>query len=325
MSDYFLPKPEIVAIGDYASLTQTRNWGMVDLDVPDAWKTTKGEGIVVATLDTGLCRHPDLIDNVLIDKCRSFIDGEDIYDDYQGHNCLVMGIIGAQDNEFGVVGCAPKCKIISVKVLDKNGFSRTNSIAKGLQYCIDIKPDVVNISIGGTLPDNVVHDKIKILINMGIPVVVSAGNTGKEGLLYPAKFPETFAVGSYSPTTLFSRSLFSSYGEGLTFTAPGENILSTYLKNEYAVMSGTSFSAPQVTAIIALLLSKYKKENKKISVEEIRKLLIEHCIDKGEKGWDKEFGYGKINVPSLINDQETISIPSKTKISFWQKIKSWFK
>lgn len=321
MSEYFLPKPEIVAVGDYTTLTQTRNWGMVDLNVPEAWKTTQGEGVTIAVVDSGACNHSDVVDNIDLTRSKSFIEGEDIFDSFVGHGCMSSGIIASINDTKGVVGCAPKSTIISVKVLDKNGTSRTDSIAKGLQYCIDIKPDIVNMSLGGNTPDNVVHDKIKMLVDMGIPVVVAAGNTGKEPLLYPAGFPETFAIGSYSPSSIPSRSIFSSFGNNLTFSAPGEEILSTYLNEQYSVQSGTSFACPVVTGIIALLLSKYKKEGKRLTVEQIKQILIDNCIDEGVKGWDKEFGYGKINVPRLINGPSVTPVVKK----WWQKLFFWIK
>ena len=334
MSNFFEFPDVLHAVGDYTTLSQTQQWGINDLKIPEAWKKAQGEYIEVAVLDTGACKHSDVLANILIDKSRSFIDDEDIYDNYVGHGCHVSGLIASLNNEFGVVGIAPKSKIVSIKVLDKNGFSSNNSILKGLDYCIQIKPDVVNLSLGGSKPMEEVRDRIKTLTQMGIPVVVSAGNSGatpSPGVLYPGKYPESITVGSYSPSTLRGRSLFSSYGPELNFSAPGEQILSTFLNEQYAVMSGTSQAAPQVTGIIALFLSYLKAQQRApMTVEQIKNELIKHCTKDGKPVFNSEFGWGIINVVSLFQDEAGNIIPAAqisttTKPTFWQKIKSWFK
>lgn len=317
-----LPEYTIHEIGEINSLSQVAHWGITDLQIPDLWKTTQGENTVVAILDTGIPNHDDLNENILINKCRSFIKTE--FSDKNGHNTHVAGIVGGSNNTFGVVGVAPKCKLVCLKVLGDSGFSTTNSILDGLKYCLDLKPDVINMSVGGTSPMPEVQAVLKQLVDKGIPIVVSAGNNGEKAdksVLYPAKYDECIAVGSYSPTLITSKSLFSSVGPEVDIAAPGDKILSTFLDNKYAIMSGTSQAAPIISGIIALLISYYKKNNIPYTVDSIKKALFEHCKDVGPEGKDENFGWGIIS-PKNLFAAKTQAAP--IKLSLWQRIKKFF-
>ena len=266
-------------------------------------------------LDTGCpIDHPDLMRNIDLSKCRSFINGEDIFDSYVGHGVHCAGTIGAVDNTEGIVGIAPEVTIITGKVLDKNGRNQGDSILKGLEYCLKVLPDVINLSLGGPSPMPEVHEVIKKLTNKGVTIVCAAGNNGVENILYPAKYDEVITVGSYSDTILKDPSSFSSWGEALDLMAPGDKILSTYLNKGYAVLSGTSMATPVVSGVVALILSKYKNEGKHLKVDEIKKMLYTTAIDVGNKGWDSKTGWGIINPESIFGEVVTIQgFPKESK------------
>jgi subtilisin len=323
-----IPAYTVHDIGDIHTLSQIYPQNIRELKIPEVWKKTKGRGIRVAVLDTGTPKdHPDLMMNIDLSKCRSFIDGEDIWDSYHGHSTHVGGTIAALDNHFGIVGVAPEVTLITIKVLGKNGRGSADSIRKGLEYCLQIKPDVVNMSLGSTTPLPEVHDAIKNLIKAGIPVVAAAGNDGKEGIMYPAQYDEVIAVGSYGRSTLRDRSLFSNYGDTLDIMAPGEEILSTYLNGQYAVLSGTSMSTPVVAGVIALILAYSRSINKTMNPESIKQLLIKTAIDVGPSGYDKYHGYGIINPEQIFNNiyDDPNLLEYKRKIPWWKKLFSWWK
>lgn len=327
MAKYKIPAYTIHDIGSAQSLAENYSWGQKDLHVPDVWKKTKGKGITVAILDSGCSIHPDLKDNIDFKLSRSFIPNEDIYDQYVGHGTHVAGIVAASLNESGVVGVAPEAKIVTIKVLGKNGYSVGNSIVQGLDYCLELKPDIINMSLGGPCLTNqydATHERIKKLTEMGIIVICAAGNDGIDNVLCPAQYDETVAVGSYAPATIRSRSTFSSYGDTLDVMAPGEEIVSTWLNGQYAALSGTSMATPFISGVIALMLSYYKAQNKKLTVEEIKEKLISNCIDIGSKGKDKYTGWGIVNPEQIFLPLSTKPAPATQKKSFWQKIKSWF-
>jgi major intracellular serine protease len=320
-NEKLLPDYQIHDVGDIQTLTQIYPQNVRDLNVPKIWSKTKGKGVLVLVLDTGCpYNHPDLNKNVDLSKCKSFIPGEDIFDIYVGHGTHVSGTIGATDNAEGIVGIAPEVTIVTAKVLDRNGRSNGDSILKGLEYAIQCNADVVNMSLGGSSPMPAVHEVIKKLTSRNIPVICSAGNNGQNNVLYPAQYDECIAVGSYSDSILKDRSIFSSWGDTLDIMAPGEKILSTFLNGSYSVMSGTSMAAPVVSGVVALLISFYKKQNKVLTVEEIKKLLYTNALDVGEKGKDQQNGWGILNPESIFG---TSSQSFKT-VKFIQKVKNFF-
>jgi major intracellular serine protease len=326
-NECFLPKYEIHDVGSAQALSQIYPQNVRDLNIPKIWSKSKGKGVTVMVLDTGCpINHPDLIKNIDLSKCRSFVEGEDIFDSYVGHGVHCAGTIGAVDNTEGIVGIAPEVTIITGKVLDKNGRSQGWSILRGLEYCLKVCPDVVNLSLGGPNPMPEVHEVIKKLVANGTVVVCAAGNNGEEKILYPAKYEEVITVGSYSDSLLKDRSLFSSWGVELDSMAPGEKILSTYLNKGYAVLSGTSMATPVVSGVVALIISKYRAENKSLTVDEIKKLLYTTAVDVGSKGWDNRSGWGIINPMSIFGDASANSVKEDSKIKkFFRKIIGIFK
>jgi subtilisin family serine protease len=317
-----LPPYVIHQIGDIETLSQVANWGITDLDIPDIWKKTQGEGVVIAILDSGVANHSDLNKNILFDKCRSFIDNE--WEDKIGHGTHVSGIASSIDNTYGVVGVAHKAKIVNIKVLSDNGFSTSNSITKGLEYCLDLKPDIINLSVGGPNPMPEAYEVIKKLDKMDIIMVASAGNNGEKtdkSILYPAKYENVIAVGSYSPTTITSKSVFSCVGPEIDIAAPGDQILSTYLNDQFAILSGTSMSSPVISGVIALYISYLKKNKIPYTAQSVKDVILKNCKDVGEEGFDHEFGWGIISPKKIfqaLNAQPT-AIPVK-KIPWWKKL-----
>lgn len=325
--NYKLPRYVLHEIGDIEILSESQNWGLVNLDIPSIWKKTKGEGVRIAVIDTGITRHPDLVNNVNFKLSRSCVPGEDAIDVGVFHGVHVAGIIAAENNSQGVVGVAPKAEIVSIKALNKFGMSFQNSIKDSLKYCLDeVNPDIINMSLGGTGYDEGIHDLVKQLTKRGIPVVCAAGNRGTtdKKITFPASLDESFCIGSYSANITKDISEFTSIGEEMDFCAPGDQILSTYGPNRYAIMSGTSMAAPMVSGIIALLIAKNRQEKKVMSVEEIKKKLIEFCADLGDRGWDVRYGYGVINAKNLILSETVNGKVIIEKDSFWKKLFRFF-
>ena len=153
------------------------NWGQLALDLPDAWQHTKGEGIVVAVMDTGGPNHTDINDNILQ---RLDVTG-DGPDDKAGHATHVSGIIAAIENDIGITGVAPKCKIITIKVLDDHGMGSFANMAKGLELCKSLNVDIINMSLGVPKePPQEIHNLIKQITDQGKILIAAAGNNPNE-------------------------------------------------------------------------------------------------------------------------------------------------
>ena len=245
---------------------QKAGWNVTAFDLPNAWKKTKGEGVKIAVLDTGCdLDHPDLKNNIL--PGINLINPKKLPWDDNKHGTHVSGIIAAENNEIGMVGVAPNCKIIPVKVLDGNGMGDIKNVAKGIRWATDVaKADFICMSLG--CPNKVDEVRKEIIYAMSKKVIcfVAAGNSGDtEHVFYPANYPETIAIGSIDEN--LTRSGFSNTGDGLDFMAPGDKILSTVPDNWYAVLSGTSMATPFAVGVCALLLSYVRKNKLNIKLE----------------------------------------------------------
>ena len=275
------------------------------LKVYDIWKETKGEGVNVAVLDTGVIGHPDLKENIKGGVNFSSDDRND-YQDRVGHGTHVAGIVAAVDNAFGVIGVAPKANLYAVKVLGDSGSGSFEMIAKGIDWAIENKMDILSMSLGSNYPSEVLHDALKRAYQKNITLVAAAGNDGDtypdNDIDYPARYPEVIAVGSVNK--YLKRSWFSSDGTELDVMAPGQDIYSTYLNNEYSILSGTSMAAPFVTGVLALLISKHRNHQGNQTPidtpDRIREHLIRTADDAGEIGKDNFYGYGIVSPEKLL-------------------------
>lgn len=232
---------------------QSIPWGVNRINAPQAWPVSKGAGVRVAVLDTGIDpTHPDLAGNVA-GGINLVTAGGRTSDDH-GHGTHVAGTIAALDNTWGVVGVAPRASLYSVKVLDRQGSGYLSSIVKGLEWCIQNRIQVVNMSFGTDEGNETFAEAIRAAYQAGLAVVASAGNSGPGAntVSYPARYPETIAVAACSSAGRVAP--FSSRGAEVDVTAPGVDIYSTRIGGGYTTLSGTSMAAPHVTGLSALLL-----------------------------------------------------------------------
>lgn len=297
MKDIEFVLPPFTVTHVVQTLSQVHGWGIEQLHVPDTWKITKGKNIRCLVLDTGFSDHVDLEGGIDKDASRDFVN--EGLDDLNGHSTHCLGIIGARDNSAGMVGVAPECTLITGKILNKQGTGGLNPIVKALQWARHLKPDVVSMSVGAPIYNRYIHTEIQRLYQMNIPVICAAGNNPKAPVSFPAAFPETIAVTAYDKNG--KPAFFNSIGEQVDFSAPGVDIYSTYLRQSYAELSGTSMSTPFMAGLVCLLLSKHRIQEEEtgkndcITVDQIKEHLIKYADDKGIVGKDHNWGYGVVN------------------------------
>jgi major intracellular serine protease len=298
-------REEILSIQD---AKQRVGWNITAFDLPETWRHTQGEGVVIAVLDTGCdLDHADLNENLLPGK--NLVNPKKLpKDDCQsGHGTHVTGIICAKNNDIGMVGVAPKSKVIPIKVLDEHGNGHLTTVANGIYLAIERKVDIIAMSLGSPLPVNIVRNAIIAATTQGIPVFVAAGNAGNtKEVFFPAAYKETIAIGSIDEN--FNRSKFSNTGKNLDFMAPGDKIFSTVPDNWYAILSGTSMACPFAVGVAALMLSYIRNNNINTclkTVEDYKKLLRKHTIPINNKELStKKFyqGFGIIDPKNLIKN-----------------------
>ena len=279
-------------------------WNITAFNLPEVWKSVKGEGVKIHVLDTGCdLDHPDLVDN-LIPGMNFIRPGKPPIDD-NSHGTHCAGIICAGENGAGMIGVAPKATVAPVKVLDAKGNGSMTIVAQGIRWSADNGADIISLSLGCPNKSSPVQKAIQYATKKGIPVFCAAGNAGlTENVFYPARYPETIAIGSIDED--FGRSNFSNTGDNLDFMAPGGDILSTIPDNWYAVFSGTSMACPFAVGVAALMLS-YSRKNKGLelkTVEDYRSAFRCHAtsVSNPDFGGKKFFeGWGIID-PRKFNE-----------------------
>ncbi len=228
-----------------------RQWALPHIQAETAWNDIgQLQEITVAVIDTGVClSHEDLVDRVL-DNGYDFVDNDDDPEDVFGHGCSVAGIIAANiDNGIGIAGFAPNSSILPVRVLGPSGSGSMADVAAGIVYAADNGADIINLSLGSAVGSQVTEDAVNHAISKGVTVIASAGNSGGELPGFPARYENVVAVGAIDRDG--ARSSFSNKGGDIW--APGRDVHTTYLDNGYKALNGTSFSAPYVAAMAAIL------------------------------------------------------------------------
>lgn len=284
----------VLEVFDTISSSEIIDYGVKLIEAEKQWKETKGSGINVAILDTGIdYNHIDLKDRVKGGINFTTPDKND-YMDRQGHGTHCAGIVAASINNYGIIGVAPEANLYAVKVLNDQGMGSLNWMIKGIEWCIENNIHVISMSLGSNVPNSSLHNVIKKAYKKGIIMIAAAGNDANgmvDTVDYPAKYPEVIAVAAIDPNEQLGK--FSSRGTDVEVAAAGVEVISTYLNNSYAKLSGTSMACPHIAGAVAILLAKgLNRYNRLLKPEEIRFLLQMCSIDLGAKGKDNGYGFG---------------------------------
>jgi subtilisin family serine protease len=165
----------------------------INVNAPSAWATSRGTGVKVAVVDTGIdTTHPDLAAN--IKGGVSFVTRVSSYKDDNGHGTHVAGIIAAINNTIGVVGVAPNAQLYSVKVLDRTGSGTVSSVIAGIDWSAKNGMQVISMSLGTNTDFQSLHDAVDRAYLQGVVVVAAAGNDYGGPISYPAAYDNVIAV-----------------------------------------------------------------------------------------------------------------------------------
>jgi subtilisin family serine protease len=327
-----LPEPDVAA---FSVSTDRRSREAIHLE--EAQQYSQGDpSIIVAVLDTGVwLKHPEFEGRLLpgrdfvniIDGAGKFLgdylDADDDPTDAVGHGTHVTGILVARGSAMPR-GVVPNCRILPVRVLgalrqgDKSvGAGLVDNINVAIKWAIDRGASVINMSLGvrytgGGLPHQDVIDYAK---RKGVTVIAAAGNDGQEALYYPGALPHVIAVGAVDERDDVAS--FSTYGRQVSLVAPGTNIYSTYLGNEYAHSTGTSHATPFVTGGAALLKS-YAKSKHGVNLSDGQiKHVLKHSADRVDAAFKHpKAGFGRINLLDALKLLESkLSSRSMRKVA----------
>ena len=296
-----------------------------DIGALKAWQKTHGTSdVVVAVLDTGVdYSHTDLAANMWVrpdsipqytdDQLGTFNDLQG-YDadanagdpmDDNGHGTHCSGIIGAEgNNNEGIAGVNWNVEIMPLKFLGKGGFGTTKDAIEAINYAIDRKQKGVNLRVisaswGSTSYSKALEDAIRAAGENGILFVAAAGNATTDNDKrphYPSNYdlPNVISVASLDRNDALSS--FSNYGaKTVHIAAPGREILSTWLGDQYREASGTSMATPQVSGVAALIVA----SEPNISVEKLRERILK-SVDKIDSLSGKVATGGRINAAKAL-------------------------
>jgi major intracellular serine protease len=251
-----LPYDREDVYGLSTSSGQYCGWEITKFNIKDQWQYSKGEGVIVAVIDTGCdLYHDDLKDSLV--QGKNFLEDKDPVDG-NGHGSHVSGTIAATDNGLGMVGVAPKTKIMPLKALNDDGMGDTRAIAEAVSWAADSGADLITMSLGSPSSHPAIKQAINYACSKNVVVFCAAGNAGeRSSIMYPAKYPNVVSIGAIDKN--LERTSFTCSGEELDFLAPGHEIVSAVPGNKYAMMSGTSMSNPFAVGCASLLLSYSRK------------------------------------------------------------------
>jgi len=332
-------------------------WGIKKIQCEQAWDMSQGEGVVVAVIDTGVdYNHEDIAENIWINEgeipdngidddgngyeddirgwCFSY-GNTDLMDRF-GHGTHVAGTIAAVgNNSIGVIGVAPRAKIMAVKGLRDDSSGNTAHLADSIEYAVDNGADILNNSWGGVGISQLLEGAFNYAYAAGCVSIAAAGNNNIDvNHFTPANIDSVIAVAATDFDDM--RALFSNYGYRIDIAAPGVEVLSLRAEEtdmylgaldytpgerfvpafddnaEYYRSNGTSMACPHVSGLAALILSLHPEFRN----EQVWQVLRASSDDIGEAGRDNDSGYGRINADEALQiDDIPVSIITSPKES----------
>ncbi|KPC83779.1 type VII secretion-associated serine protease mycosin [Streptomyces sp. NRRL S-4] len=303
-----------------------RPWSLQRVLMDELWEQSTGKGVRVAVIDTGVdVKNPQLTKAVDAGSGRNLLDKnlkdengtkiergkENGTTDVVGHGTKVAGIIAAREMKgTGFTGLAPDATIIPIQQNDAEGHGTAETLAQAIDYAAgQANADVINISqdtANAVKPAPELQQAVNAALAKDIVIVASAGNDGLGGNIkktYPASFAGVLAVASSDRNN--ERAAFSQSGDFVGVAAPGVDMISTVPGGGHCSDNGTSFSAPYVAGVAALIKAKHKDWTQKQIVAQ-----IEQTAERSIAGHDHLVGWGVVDpVRALTEDDKPIEEP----------------
>jgi type VII secretion-associated serine protease mycosin len=302
---------------DIGTTARAKQWPLDAVRAPDAWRRSRGEGTLVAVLDTGVNpHHPDITGAV---RQGPDYTGAGRSRHWGHHGTSMASIIAGRghgkDRASGVLGVAPATRILSIRVTLENDDPRravatgrnTNALARGIRYAADQGADVISMSLGGgtgTWEGSAAEEEaVQHAIERGSVLVASCGNDGEAANRknFPAAYPGVIAVGAVDEQSRVAP--FSNRQNYLSVVAPGTRIVSADGSGSYVVGDGTSSAAAMVAGVVALIRSEYPD----LSPRQVRRALERGTTRKPRTGHDQAYGHGMVDAALALEQAQRIA------------------
>ncbi len=298
-------------------------WNLKAIEVEKAWQKTKGKGITVAVIDTGVSKVDDLKNTNFVKGYDFVNDREDASDD-NGHGTHVAGTIAqSTNNNYGVAGIAYEASIMPLKVLSGSGGGTVSDIAEAIVFAADNGANVINMSLGGGGESKLMQDAIDYAYKKGVVIVAAAGNSNRNAAFYPARYPKVIAVSATGSTG--EKAPYSNYGAGVDVAAPGgaiargkngekddtsggilQNTIDPKTKQSvFSSFQGTSMASPHVAGVVALIEASGVKDPEKVFQ------ILKQSSRKVTDDTLNYYGAGHLNAAAAVNlaSQGQLGVP----------------
>ncbi|WP_328745757.1 type VII secretion-associated serine protease mycosin [Streptomyces sp. NBC_00285] len=316
----------------HADGIRAKQWALDAMHTQEAWRTTKGAGVTVAVLDTGVeADNPDLVGNVLAGKDMIGFGATEGDRTWARHGTAMAGIIAGHGhgvgNGDGVLGIAPESRILPVRVILEDGDpartkarnTRGNALAEGIRWAADHGADVINLSLGddsaSAHPEAGEDDAVQYALKKGVVVVASAGNGGDKGdhISYPAAYPGVIvatAVDKYG-----TRASFSTRRWYATVAAPGDDVVIADPDHKYYEGWGTSAASAFVSGAAALV----KAAHPNLTPAQVKRLLEDTARNAPSGGRDDSRGFGFIDPAAALKAADRLKPEDLQAASYGDK------
>ena len=310
----------ILTIQDNYDDYEPAQWNLLSVGAEAGWahrdasgsRDRLGDGVTVAIVDSGvMSSHPDLQSAHILSTIAlsSASNGVDNY-----HGTFIAGLLAAEvNNGIGVDGIVPNVTILPICITENGGYTTVDKAVQGICTAADMGADIISFSIGGTSESAPLREACQYAADRNVILVTSAGNykSGTKSPLnymYPARYDTVISVSAckQSADGVVFDSSYSYFNDAVDVSAPGTNIVSLYLDGRTATRSGTSYSAPIVTAMAVMARQAFPG----IDLQGFMELLQQSSVDLGDEGYDVYYGHGYVDIPAFLQALDAMAIPS---------------
>jgi subtilisin family serine protease len=286
-------------------------WHLLKISGPQGWNVSTGStGVPIAVIDSGVDpSHPDLSSKIL--PGYNFLKENTDTHDVHGHGTMVAGSAAAlSNNVIGVASVAWENPVMPLVVVNRSGWATYYNMSRAIIYAVDNGIRVMNLSLAGSSSSTTLQDAVDYAWNTGAVILAAAGNSSTDTPYYPAACDNVVAVSATNSGDFLAG--FSNYGNWITVSAPGDDILTTTKGGGYAFKDGTSFASPLTAGLAALVMS----VNPDLTNAKVIENIEQNADDLGVSDFDIYFGHGRINMyNSLVAASDSGPIPPDPDIT----------